>query len=109
VDLGKRIFERLGYEVTSRTSSVEALKLFKAQPDRFDLVVTDMTMPNMMGDKLALELMKIRPDIPVIICTGYSERITDKKAKGIGIRAFMMKPLVMKYSANTVSKVPDRN
>ncbi|MDL1957888.1 MAG: PAS domain S-box protein, partial [Deltaproteobacteria bacterium] len=81
VDLGKQMFERLGYEVTSRTSSVEALELFKAQPDRFDLVITDMTMPNMMGDKLARELMKIRPDIPIIICTGYSERITEKKAK----------------------------
>jgi PAS domain S-box-containing protein len=109
VDMGKQIFERLGYEVTSRTSGVEALELFKAQPDRFDLVITDMTMPNMMGDKLARELMKIRPDIPIIICTGYSERITEEKAKRIGIKAFVMKPLVMKYLANTVRKVLDRN
>ncbi|MDL1959099.1 MAG: response regulator, partial [Deltaproteobacteria bacterium] len=64
---------------------------------------------NMMGDKLARELMKIRPDIPIIICTGYSERITEKKAKRIGIRAFLMKPLVMKYLASTVRKVLDRN
>jgi PAS domain S-box-containing protein len=81
VDLGKRMFEQLGYEVTSRTSSVEALELFKARPDRFDLVITDMTMPNIMGDKLAHELMKIRPDIPIILCTGYSEKITEEKAK----------------------------
>lgn len=109
VDLGKRMFEQLGYEVTSRTSSIEALELFKAQPDRFDLVITDMTMPNMMGDKLAHELMKIRPDIPVILCTGYSERITEEKTKKVGIKAFVMKPLIMRDLSNTVRKVLDRN
>jgi len=106
-DLGKQMLDRLGYEVTSRTSSVEALELFKAQPDRFDLVITDMTMPQMTGDKLAMEIEKIRPDIPIIICTGYSERITEDKAKWIGIKAFAMKPVVMKDLANTVRKVID--
>jgi PAS domain S-box-containing protein len=106
-DLGKQMLERLGYEVTSRTSSVKALELFKAQPDRFDLVVTDMTMPNMTGDRLARELMKIRPDIPVIICTGYSERITEEKTKRIGIKALVMKPYVMKDLASIVRKVID--
>jgi nitrogen-specific signal transduction histidine kinase/CheY-like chemotaxis protein len=106
-DLGKQMLERLGYEVTSRTSSVEALELFKAQPDRFDLVVTDMTMPNMTGDRLACELMKIRPDIPIIICTGYSERITEEKTKRIGIKALVMKPYVTKDLASIVRKVID--
>ncbi|MBW2035495.1 MAG: response regulator, partial [Deltaproteobacteria bacterium] len=99
--------ERLGYEVTTRTSSIEALELFKAKPDRFDLVITDMTMPHMTGDRLARELMKIRPDIPIILCTGFSERISEEKAKGMGIKAFVMKPLVMRDLANTVRKVLD--
>ncbi|MBW1702431.1 MAG: response regulator [Deltaproteobacteria bacterium] len=63
-----------------------------------------MTMPQMTGDRLARELMQIRPDIPIIICTGYSERITEGKAKGMGIKAFVMKPLVMRDLANTVRK-----
>lgn len=106
-DLGKQMLERLGYEVTSRTSSVEALELFKAQPDRFDLVITDMTMPNMTGDRLAREFVKIRPDIPIIICTGYSEQITEEKAKRMGIKAFVMKPFVMKELAKIVRKTID--
>ncbi|MBW2168751.1 MAG: PAS domain S-box protein [Deltaproteobacteria bacterium] len=105
VEIGKQILERLGYEVTTRTSSIEALELFKAKPDRFDLVITDMTMPNMTGDRLAKELMKIRPDIPVILCTGFSERITEEKAKEMGIRAFAMKPIVIRDLANTVREV----
>ncbi|MBW1737532.1 MAG: response regulator, partial [Deltaproteobacteria bacterium] len=88
-------------------SSIEALELFKAKPDRFDLVITDMTMPNMTGDRLARELMKIRPDIPIILCTGFSERISEEKAKGMGIKAFAMKPLVMRDLANTVRKALD--
>ena len=73
--VGGQILERLGYSVTTRTSSIEALELFKAKPDDFDLVITDMTMPNLTGDKLAIELVKIRPDIPVVLCTGYSIKI----------------------------------
>ena len=107
VELGTQMLERLGYEVTTRTSSIEALELFKAQPDRFDLVITDMTMPNMMGDKLAQEFMKIRSDIPIILCTGFSERISEEKTKEIGIKAFAMKPLVMRGLANTIKKVID--
>jgi len=104
VEIGKQMLERLGYEVTTRTSSIEALELFRIKPDQFDLVITDMTMPQMTGDRLARELMQIRPDIPIIICTGYSERITEGKAKGMGIKAFVMKPLVMRDLANTVRK-----
>ena len=106
-DLGKQVLERLGYKVTTRTSSIEALELFKAQPDQFDLVITDMTMPKMTGDKLAQELMKIRPDIPIIMCTGHSGRISEEKAIGMGIKAFAMKPLVMRNLANMVRKVLD--
>ena len=107
VEIGQEILQHLGYEVVVRTSSVEALELFRAQPERFDLVITDMTMPNMTGDKLAVELMRIRPDIPVILCTGFSERITKEKAEGIGIREFLLKPLVMNDLSKAVRKALD--
>ena len=107
VEIARDILERLGYEVVTRTSSVEALELFSAQADNFDLVITDMTMPNMTGDNLSRELMKIRSDIPIILCTGYSERISEEKAKSMGIREFVMKPLVMKDLAKTVRKALD--
>jgi CheY-like chemotaxis protein len=104
-DMGKQMLEVLGYEVVSRTSSVEALELFRVKPDSFDVVITDMTMPNMTGDKLAKEMIKIRPDIPIILCTGYSERITEDKAMAMGIREFAMKPLVMLDLAKIIRKV----
>jgi PAS domain S-box-containing protein len=107
VDLGKQMLKRLGYKVSTRTSSLEALELFKVKPDQFDLVITDMTIPNMTGERLAHNLMKIRSDIPVIICTGYSEYISEEKVNKIGIRAFIMKPLVMRDLANIVRKVLD--
>lgn len=105
VDLGKQMLEILGYEVITRTSSIEALGLFQAQPNKFDLVITDMTMPNMTGEKLAKELMRIRPNIPIILCTGFSEQITEKESKEIGIREFAMKPLVMRDLAKSIRKV----
>lgn len=107
--MGGLILESLGYAVTTRTSSVEALALFRAQPNKFDLVITDMTMPNMTGDQLAAEMMKIRFDIPIILCTGYSKKISDKAAADIGIRAFAYKPLVKAELANTVRKVLDES
>ncbi len=105
VKMGSQILERLGYSVTVRTSSIEALELFRAKPDAFDLVVTDMTMPNLTGDKLAVELMKIRSDIPVILCTGYSKKISDETAEEIGIKAFAYKPMVKADLAKTIRKV----
>ncbi|MDY6837395.1 MAG: PAS domain S-box protein [Thermodesulfobacteriota bacterium] len=105
--LGKQLLERLGYSVVASTSGSEALEAFSAGPDRFDLVITDMTMPGMTGEKLALEMMKIRPDIPVILCTGFSPAMTEKKAKALGIRAFLMKPLHKEDIARTVRQVLD--
>ena len=92
----KRMLERLGYQVICRTSSFEALEAFKANPDKFDLVITDMAMPNMPGDKLSAELIKIRVDIPVLLCTGFSEAMSEEKAESIGIKGFLLKPIVMK-------------
>ncbi len=96
VDIGKQALEHLGYDVVAKTSSIEALELFRTKPEQFDLVITDATMPKMTGDRLARELMKIRSDIPIIICTGYSERITEEKTKKMGIKAFAMKPLTIR-------------
>jgi PAS domain S-box-containing protein len=107
VKYGSRGLERLGYHVASRTSSIEALELFKSKPDGFDLVITDMTMPHMTGDILAVEMMKIRRDIPVILCTGYSKKISDESASEIGIKAFAYKPIVKADLAKTVRKVLD--
>ncbi len=81
--------------------------MFKAEPDRFDLVITDMAMPHMAGDQFAQELLKIRPDISIILCTGYSERIDEVRSKDLGIKAYVMKPLVMRVIAQTIRKVLD--
>ena len=107
LDIGKGILGELGYDVITKKCSVEGLELFRAEPDRVDLIITDMTMPKMTGDQLARELMKVRPDIPIIICTGFSPKISEEQAKEIGIKAFAMKPLVRRNMANVVRKVLD--
>ncbi len=108
VTMSKQMLELLGYKAVIRTSSIEAFELFQHDPHRFDLVITDMTMPNMTGKQLAQKILEIRPDIPVILCTGYSEQITEQSARQLGIRAFVMKPLVMRDIANTIRKVLDK-
>lgn len=108
VEAGRAMLERLGYEITTRTSSIEALEAFRHNPDKFDLVITDMTMPNMTGANLAKEIMKIRPDMPVILCTGFSDTIDEAKAKMMGIKAFIMKPIITNELANTIREVLDK-
>ena len=103
--MGQQMLEHLGYTVTTRTSSIEALELFRGQPQKFDLIITDMTMPNMTGEKLARELIDIRSNIPVVLCTGYSQQINEAKAKELGIKAFVLKPMVMNELATTIRKV----
>jgi CheY-like chemotaxis protein len=105
--MGGQILERLGYSVTTRTSSIEALELFQNKPNDFDLVIMDMTLPNLTGDKLAVELLKIRRNIPIILCIGYSKKISDEAASSIGIKAFAFKPMVKADLAKTVRKVLD--
>ncbi len=104
-----RMLKRLGYLVTSRTSSLEALEAFRAKPDKFDLIITDMAMPNMPGDKLSAELTKIRPDIPILLCTGFSETMSEEKAASIGIKGFLLKPIVMRDLAQKMRDVLDEN
>jgi PAS domain S-box-containing protein len=107
VRLGKQMLERLGYNVTTRTSSVETLELFRAEPDRFDLVITDQTMPNLTGVELAEELLHIRPDIPIILATGFSETVSPEKAKQLGIREYIMKPIATHELAKVTRQVLD--
>jgi CheY-like chemotaxis protein len=105
----KQILEYLGYQVTARTSSLEALGTFREQPLKYDLVITDMTMPNMTGDKLSMELMNIRPDVPVILCTGFNENMPKERASAMGIQGFLMKPMAMYDLAKTVREVLDNS
>ncbi len=97
----------LGYEVEVRLSSSDALEAFNAHPERFDLVITDMTMPNMTGAALAREILKIRPELPIIMTTGFSERINKEEAMKIGIREFFMKPVSLTILAQTVKQIMD--
>jgi PAS domain S-box-containing protein len=102
VSMGKEFLERLGYDVVAETSGREALALFTSQPAFFDLVITDMTMPGMTGEQLAKELRRIRPEIPIILCSGYSPSLNEEEAKAIGICAFLMKPFVLRELGETV-------
>ncbi len=103
----QQILERLGYHVAMRTSSVEALEAFRAEPDKYDLVITDMTMPEMTGEKLAKELMKTRPDIPVVLCTGISEEMDEACAGDAGICKCLQKPVSINHLAAAVRNALD--
>jgi CheY-like chemotaxis protein len=107
--MGKQTLESLGYDVVARNSSIEALELFKEKKDHFDLVITDMTMPHITGEKLAEKFMQIRPDIPVILCTGFSSKIDEQKALAMGIQAFVSKPILKREIAEIIRKVLDRH
>ena len=108
IELGERILVYLGYQVTTRTSSVEALELFRANPDAFDLVITDYTMPNMTGGELAKHILAIRPDMPIVLCTGFSEVFTEEKAKALGIGGYVMKPISINDLARICRSVLDQ-
>ena len=107
--LVERMLNPLGYKTVCRTSSIEALELFRNKPDRFDLIVTDQSMPNMIGTALAEAMMEIRPDIPIILCTGYSELSIVKRADGRGIKGIVMKPINKKELSQTIRQVLDRD
>jgi PAS domain S-box-containing protein len=107
VHLEKQMLERLGYRVTSFAGSVDVLTAFRSEPSCFDLIITDMNMPNLNGMQLAEKLTAIRSDIPVIICTGFSERINKENAAAKGIKGLLMKPVVMKDLAHKVREVLD--
>jgi len=109
VDVTGRILERLGFDVVAKTSSVDALETFQEQPDQFDLVITDQVMPNMTGTELTKNLLSIRPDIPVILCSGYPESICPEELRSIGIKEFIMKPISRQMIAAIVQRVLEEN
>ncbi|MDA3833316.1 MAG: ATP-binding protein, partial [Spirochaetales bacterium] len=105
--MGQDMLERLGYHVTIRQSSLEALATFQNTPKAFDLVITDQTMPAMTGADLARRMLQIRPDIPIILCTGYSNLIDEDSAKVLGIKEFALKPFTKDVIAKLIRKVLD--
>jgi signal transduction histidine kinase/ActR/RegA family two-component response regulator len=103
----KRLIEGLGYQVTSITNPLDALTLISTHPEMWDLVLTDMTMPKMNGAELAQKILEIRDDMPIILCTGFSELINEKKAKAIGVKEYVMKPLIRKEIAHAIRRSLD--
>ena len=103
----RQTLEGLGYKVTIRTSPVEALEAFRAYPDKFDLVITDMTMPKMTGIEFTKELLSIRPELPVILCTGFIHTLTQENARALGIRELAMKPLLVSDLAGAIRRLLD--
>jgi len=99
------MMERLGYGVFSKNSSIEALEEFRREPEKFDLIITDQTMPKMTGMELIEKLLRIRPDIPIILCTGFNEKITKDTTKRLGIGALISKPVRVKEIALTIREV----
>jgi len=105
--LGKRLLESLGYTAESTTDPEKALDMVRSDPNKFDLLITDMAMPNMTGDQLVIETLKIRQDMPTIICTGYSAKVSEKEAADIGVCSYLMKPVKKSELAKMVRKVLD--
>ena len=106
-DVTTNMLERLGYKVTVRISSYDALEAFRNLADQIDLLIADLTMPQMTGLQLYREIKRIRPDVKVIICTGFSEQLDSRKSKAIGIEGFLYKPLLMVDLARCVRSVLD--
>ena len=90
----RRRLERMGHVVTAKAGSLEALEVFRENPDIFDLVITDMTMPKMSGTDLAAALLSIRSEIPIVLCTGFSEKVDPKKVRSMGLQELLMKPVL---------------
>ncbi|WP_207681422.1 ATP-binding response regulator [Desulfonema magnum] len=107
VKMESQMLEALGYQVTAFISSSEALNTFRTEPETFDLVITDMAMPNMTGEKLAQQLKNIRSDIPIILCTGFSERISENRARRMGIDGYIMKPMLKNELAKKIREILD--
>ncbi|MFB3818107.1 MAG: PAS domain S-box protein [Candidatus Methylomirabilales bacterium] len=105
VALWTRRLRGLGYRVTGCTSGVDALRTFRAAPHAFDVVITDQTMPHLTGDSLAVEVLRVRADIPIILCTGYSHTITEERAAALGIRAFLLKPCTLEELSASIRAV----
>jgi CheY-like chemotaxis protein len=109
VEMYKRMLGVLGYQVEARTSPVEAIEAVRANPRKYDLVLTDMTMPQMTGYALAKHLIEMQPDLPIILCTGFGDQINENKTRSAGILALLLKPVLFNDLANTLREALDRN
>ncbi|KPK37518.1 MAG: hypothetical protein AMJ65_14360, partial [Phycisphaerae bacterium SG8_4] len=109
VDVTKQILDRLGYEVIAKTNSVDALEAFQDEPGKFDLVITDQVMPNMTGTQLAEKLISIRPDILIILCSGFPENVTPEQLESIGVKEFILKPITRQEIAKIIRRVLDKS
>ena len=109
VSIIKEVLKRLGYSVTAMTSSLKALELFKEDPHRYDLLLTDLIMPQLTGDKLVSEIIEIRPDMPIIITSGFTDTIVNDNFKQISNKAFISKPFQPQELAKIVRQVLGRN
>ncbi|MGD0235747.1 MAG: response regulator, partial [Syntrophorhabdales bacterium] len=107
VEMARHMLESLGYHVTVARHPTDAWNLFLEDPSRFDLVITDQTMPGVTGVTLAQKMLGVRKEMPIILCTGYSQMVSADKAKEVGIREFFMKPMVKKELAETIRRVLD--
>ena len=107
VELAEEYLTELGYDVTSALSGTDALAVFSENPDVFDLVITDLTMPEMSGEQLAGAVHRIRPDIPLILCTGYNTYLPDQKAREAGIKDILIKPVPSGDMAEAIRSVLD--
>lgn len=105
--MGSASLSRLGYKVTTFTESTKALETFKANPDQFDLIITDQTMPKLTGAEMAKTMLEIRPDLPIILCTGYSTIISKEESQAIGIREFVLKPISRKSITTLIRNIFD--
>jgi CheY-like chemotaxis protein len=106
-EVGRRLLMHLGYQVTALNSSLEAREVFHSQPQEFDLVITDLTMPQMTGLELAADFIKVRPELPIILCSGYSESVSPDAARKLGIREFLSKPVAVGDFAKAIRRVLD--
>ena len=104
----QQVLKTLGYQVTAATSSVEAWRMFEENPENFDLIITDMSMPHMSGMELATKIIELRKDMPIILCTGYSEIINKEKAKAMGICEYLMKPVTKDSLATAIRQALGR-
>jgi len=105
--MAEQMLKNFGYEVTTGSNSVKALEIFKSKPDQFDLLITDQSMPNMSGSELVAEILKARPGMPIILCTGYSSKVSAENASEKGISKYMTKPYSLKKLSETVREVLD--
>jgi CheY-like chemotaxis protein len=100
--MGQKILGQLGYKVQTTNSSVQALAIFRSKPQEFDLVITDLTMPELTGINLAKALLEVRPDLPIVLCTGFSDQVNEEMLQSIGIRGLLLKPLTIHELAHSV-------